>query len=384
MDGGAVSLEDIRGQPTLINVWATWCGPCREELPYLQSLHEAYSGHGLRVVGSSIDAAGSGRVVADFAAATGLTYEIWRDPDDRATFAFRMIGVPETILLDADGAIIRHWKGPIGHGMGVEGAIEEALGMAPEADMAVSQAGAIGLAVAFSAGLLSFLSPCVLPLVPAYATFITGMSLKEMSAGPASGTRSMHIRNAVLGRGLLFVLGFSAVFVSLGAAVSYVSSVFDAAVWIERVGGAAVILFGLHLLGAVRLQMLYRQRSLDMSGRSAGNAGALLVGMGFGAGWTPCIGPILAGILAMAAAGASAGAGATLLVAYSAGLATPFILSALAIGRFMAFLGMARRWMAWIERASGILLVGIGVLLLTGSLSALAGIFGEGLVDVEP
>ena len=395
VNGNPVSLDDLSGSPVLVNVWATWCEPCRRELPYLQSLHEAYSSDGLRVVGASIDAADDSLLVKNFASNMGMTYDIWLDPNDKATFAFRMIGVPETVLLDPDGAVIKQWRGPIEPGMGVETLIEDALGIRPEQPgdtslviaHGIRQAEPAELVLAFSAGLLSFLSPCVLPLIPAYATFITGMSLREISVRRTdSGSlskQSMNIRTAVLTRGLLFVLGFSAVFVSLGVAVSYVSSLFDLAVWIERIGGVVIIVFGLHLLGLLKIKSLYKQKSLDLSKRSTGNVGSLLVGMGFGAGWTPCIGPILAGILTVAAASSSVSAGAVLLTTYAAGLAVPFILSALAMDRFMAFLHVARRWMGWFERITGIVLIGMGVLLLTGSLSALAAIFGESLTGSQ-
>lgn len=416
-DGNPISLDDLAGSPALINIWATWCEPCRRELPYLQSLHIEYSDSGLRVIGASIDAADDAQLVGDFADSMGITYEIWLDPGDKATYAFRMLGVPETILIGPDGAILHQWRGPMGPGMGVERIIENALGTpsaAAQPDMAVVhsvvQPETAGLAIAFSAGLLSFLSPCVLPLIPTYATFITGMGLKEMSsrgasaglvrpkradrsvmsdgaaespAGTCAPQSVQRPRATVLVRGLLFILGFSTVFVSLGVAVSHVSYLFDAAVWVERIGEVIIILFGLHLLGILRIKKLYVQRSLNPSNISAGHTGSILVGMGFGAGWTPCIGPILAGILTIAAASSSVGTGAVLLVAYSAGLAVPFMLSALAMDRFMAFLHVARRWMGWIERTTGILLIGMGVMLMTGSLSVLASLFGESLMGAE-
>lgn len=406
IDGGSVSLQDHKGEIVLLNVWATWCEPCRRELPYLQSLHETYSIYGLRVIGTSVDAAGSGDIVKNFATATGMTYDIWLDPSDRATYAFRMIGVPETILIDADGGILHQWKGPIEAGMGVEDTLENALGVAapsPDqnqlAESAAFQIGSIipegqteslSWAIVFSAGLLSFLSPCVLPLVPAYATFITGTGIRRASEYETSHSTTsrpapsikVQSRFVILTRGLLFILGFSIVFVSLGAVVSHVSFTLDAATWIERIGGVIVIIFGLHLLGLLRLKWLYRQRSLNMAGRTAGNAGVILTGMGFGAGWTPCIGPILAAVLTLAATGQGAITGAALLAVYSAGLAVPFILSALAMDNFIKFLGRARRWMGWIERASGILLIGIGALLLTGSFSTiLAGLASSPLPE---
>jgi len=393
LDDSAVSLEDYRGRVLMLNIWATWCEPCREELPYIQSLHQQYSSDGLHVVGSSIDTPGSTKLVSEHADTMGLTYTVWRDADNKATFALRMIGVPETVLLDTQGRIIHHWRGPIEPGTGVEQIIEDALGISDGAtplesasDNIFSVSLPVGLAIAFSAGLLSFLSPCVLPLVPAYVAFITGTSAKEADRTIDAGgqmQKKLHLRQTALTRGSMFILGFSAVFISLGIVISYVSSLLDAALWIERIGGIVVIVFGLHLLGLLKIKRLYQQRSLNASRRFTGPLGALMVGMGFGAGWTPCIGPILAGILVVAAASSSVGMGVILLSVYSAGLAVPFIVSAIAIDRFVALFSRIKRRMQWIEKTSGVLLVGIGVLLLTGSFSALAELF-SGILTASP
>ena len=266
----------------------------------------------------------------------------------------------------------------------------------------------ISIGVAFVAGLLSFLSPCVLPLIPAYASFITGMSLKELSTAQSSdktgkfsqdeitestngreevvgqSTSKFRIQTMVLTKGLLFVLGFSIIFVILGSAVSYAGTMFDeATLWIERIGGIVLIAFGLHLIGILKLSKLNMQKSMNFQNRSTKNIGSLFVGMAFGAGWTPCIGPILAGILTMAATSSGWIAGTSLLIAYSAGLAIPFIISALAIDRFMTFFNRIKRWIGWIERGSGMLLIGIGGLLLTGSLSVLATYFPNTEINLD-
>ena len=183
LEGNPVSLKDLEGNPVLINVWATWCEPCRRELPYLQSLHEKYSENGLIIVGTSIDTAGKDEQVKSFSETMGMTYTVWRDSSDKATFAFRMMGVPETVLLASDGSILHQWKGPIEPGMDVEPRIENALGITSDLELeSLASIQNVGLAIAFSAGLLSFLSPCILPLIPAYTSFITGMSLKELSS----------------------------------------------------------------------------------------------------------------------------------------------------------------------------------------------------------
>ena len=179
----------------------------------------------------------------------------------------------------------------------------------------------------------------------------------------------------------MFVLGFTIVFVTLGVTVSYASSFFvDATTWIERIGGIIIIAFGLHLLGILNIKKLNQQKKFDFSNRLTKNVGSILVGMAFGAGWTPCIGPILAGILTIAATSSTISDGALLLGAYSTGLAIPFILSALAIDQFLIFFKKIKKWIGWIERVSGIMLIGIGVLLLTGSLTVINSMFGDSIV----
>ncbi|HEX8394921.1 MAG TPA: cytochrome c biogenesis protein CcdA [Longimicrobium sp.] len=225
----------------------------------------------------------------------------------------------------------------------------------------------LGLFVAFSAGLLSFLSPCVLPLVPSYATFITGMTLDELS------TDERRTRRTALVHGLLFVAGFTAVFMIMGASATFLGSLMRyASTWVERIGGALLVLFGLYLLGLLRLPGAGREWRMHLSHKPAGYLGTVAVGVTFGAGWTPCIGPVLGGILTLAATRASMGQGIGLLFVYSAGLAIPFLLSTLLIDRFLvAFRGL-RRWLKWINRINGGLLVVIGLLMLLGHFSAMS------------
>ena len=226
----------------------------------------------------------------------------------------------------------------------------------------------LGLFVAFSAGLLSFLSPCVLPLVPSYATFITGMSLDELQQ-----TEERRAKRAVMVHGLLFVAGFTAVFMVLGASATFLGGLMNyASRWVERVGGVLLILFGLYLIGLLRLPGAGREWRMHLAEKPVGYLGTVLVGVTFGAGWTPCIGPVLGGILTLAAARGTMGEGMGLLAMYSAGLAIPFLLSTLLIGRFMGAFGRMRRWLPWINRISGAMLVILGLLMLTGEFSRLA------------
>jgi cytochrome c-type biogenesis protein len=230
----------------------------------------------------------------------------------------------------------------------------------------------IGLAVAFAAGLLSFLSPCVLPLIPSYVTFITGMSLDDLT----ESNRVRADRNrTVLVHGVLFVLGFTLVFVALGASATFLGSLFlYASRWVSRVGGVLLIVFGLYLLGLLRIPGAAREWRVHLGDKPVGYVGTVLVGVTFGAGWTPCIGPVLGGILTLAATSGSLGSGMGLLLVYSLGLAIPFLAAALLLDRFLGGMKHFRRWLPWVSRVSGVLLLVLGVLLLTGSFTTLSGI----------
>jgi cytochrome c-type biogenesis protein len=229
------------------------------------------------------------------------------------------------------------------------------------------QAASLGWVVAFTAGLLSFLSPCVLPLVPSYATFITGMSLDELSG------QESRARRAVLLHGVLFVLGFTLVFVALGASATFLGSLLRwASRWVQVGGGVLLVLLGLYLLGLLRLPGAEREWRMHLADKPVGYLGTVLVGVTFGAGWTPCIGPVLGGILTLAGTSGSVGHGMGLLAAYSAGLAIPFLLATVLLERFLVGFKRMRRWLPWINRISGVLLLALGVLMLTGSFTTLS------------
>jgi cytochrome c-type biogenesis protein len=218
-------------------------------------------------------------------------------------------------------------------------------------------------ALAFVAGLLSFLSPCVLPLIPSYVGFLTGLTLEELEVR----------RGTALAHALWFVAGFSLIFIALGATASALGVLLlRSQVWIGRIGGVVVILFGLYLLGVLRPGILMRERKVQLARKPLGYLGSAFVGITFGAAWTPCIGPILGAILTLAAAEGSLGHGAALLTAYSAGLALPFMLTALALDRFLAWFQRFRPYLAWVERIAGGLLILLGVLLLTDRFTLLA------------
>lgn len=222
----------------------------------------------------------------------------------------------------------------------------------------------LGLFVAFVAGLLSFLSPCVLPLVPSYIGYLTGMTLPEVSGR----------RRPALVHAILFVAGFSLIFILLGASATALGRALNQyQVWIQRVGGVLIIGFGLVCLGVVRADFLMRERRVQMEEKPVGYLGSMLVGMAFAAGWTPCIGPVLGAILGLAATSNDLARGTLLLVAYSAGLAVPFLLAALALESFLGWFQRFRRYLPWVMRVSGALLVFVGVLMVTGEFTRLAG-----------
>lgn len=217
--------------------------------------------------------------------------------------------------------------------------------------------------VAFTAGLLSFLSPCVLPLVPSYVTFITGMGLDDVS----------RARRTALIHATLFVLGFTFIFVALGAGASVFGQLLrEYRVWIARVGGVLMVLMGLWMLDVIRVGALQQERRMHLSDKPIGYLGTVLVGIAFGAGWTPCLGPTLGAILLLAANESELGKGITLLTAYSMGLAVPFLLSALALERFLGFFQKFRHNLGKVNRIAGILLVVVGILMFTGWFERLA------------
>lgn len=223
----------------------------------------------------------------------------------------------------------------------------------------------IGIMVIFTAGVLSFLSPCVLPLVPSYLSFVTGMSLEDLQEG--------FDRRRVLVHSGLFVAGFTLVFVLLGASASFLGSfLLYNSDWIARIGGIVIIAFGLHLMGVFQLAPLLREKRVHLSGKPVGYIGTVGVGIAFGAGWTPCIGPVLGAVLTLAASREHMAQGMSLLFVYSMGLAIPFLLAALALERFLNAFSKFRRFLPVVQKASGVLLVVLGILLLTGSFSLLA------------
>jgi cytochrome c-type biogenesis protein len=232
----------------------------------------------------------------------------------------------------------------------------------------------ISFPLAFLAGILSFLSPCVLPLVPSYVSFITGISFEDLREG--TDRRKIHFLTVT--NSLSFIAGFSTVFIALGASSSAVGKFFfNYQDWIRIVGGILVIFFGLFVSGVIRLDFLTRERKFHMTGKPAGYIGSFFVGMTFAAAWTPCIGPILGTILLYASSRGSAAYGFKLLAVYSLGLALPFFLSSLMFNTFLSYVVKIRKYMKVIMITSGALLIVFGVLLLTNNVRALTAFFPD-------
>jgi cytochrome c-type biogenesis protein len=228
----------------------------------------------------------------------------------------------------------------------------------------------VNILTAFLAGLVSFISPCVLPLIPAYLSFLTGSSLEELKAQSDTASRARVMFHA-----LAFVAGFTVVFMAIGLSASALGSVFvDYKDWIARIGGVVVIVLGLNMIGVFKIPMLMMDKRLQVRSANSSVFASFLVGIGFAAGWSPCIGPILSGIILLASR-EQYGPAAFLLFVYSMGLAVPFLITAAAITRALGALNRVKRYLGAIEIGAGAFLVATGLVLITGSFGRVAGFF---------
>jgi len=225
------------------------------------------------------------------------------------------------------------------------------------------------LVIAFVGGLASFLSPCVLPLVPGYISLISGVSIDHLKEG---GEVRTHARRAVMMNSLAFNAGLSLIFVALGAAAGLIGSAITSNPWIRIIGGLIIIAFGLQLMGVLKVGALYRDTRKFSDEKPRGMLGSFTLGLAFAAGWTPCIGPILGGILGLAATSGGWRSGLVLSAFYSAGLAVPFLLTGLGINQFLGFYTRFRRHLHKVEVVSGVLLICIGLLVATNNVTRLA------------
>jgi cytochrome c-type biogenesis protein len=228
--------------------------------------------------------------------------------------------------------------------------------------------------IAFTAGLLSFVSPCVLPLVPSYITYITGVSFKDLTD---QKTKS-RVRWATVLHSILFIAGFSTVFILMGASASYLGQLLiEYQTWIMKVGGVLIIILGIQFTGIINIPFLQMEKRFEMRKKPLGYLGSFLVGVVFAAGWTPCIGPILSTILIYASTAKSFTTGILLLAVYSLGLGIPFFLSSLAFNSFLSAFDKIKRYMRWITLVSGIFLIIIGILILTDTFRIINAFFNQ-------
>jgi cytochrome c-type biogenesis protein len=235
----------------------------------------------------------------------------------------------------------------------------------------------IGFGAAFLAGLLSFVSPCVLPIVPPYLAYLAGVSFSDLQSAEMERERARRIIISAVA----FVLGFSTVFVALGATASFVGQAiaqyFD---MLSIIAGIIIVIMGLHFLGVFRIALLYREARVDVRKKPAGVVGAYVMGLAFAFGWTPCVGPVLAAILFIAGSEDTALRGAGLLAVYSLGIGLPFLLAAVFASRFIGWANRFKRHMGTVEKAMGALLVLTGILFITGQMSRIA----QWLLDTFP
>jgi len=226
----------------------------------------------------------------------------------------------------------------------------------------------IAFTAAFTAGLLSFLSPCILPLVPSYFSFITGISVDNLTQTADGASRRKIIMSTSA-----FVLGFSVIFILLGATAAFFSGlIYEASAYLRIVGGIMIIVLGLHLLGILRIRALNMDKRIHLNKKPVHFVGALVIGMAFAAGWSPCIGPLLGSVLILAANQDTVSRGMGLLTVYSAGLALPFMLLSVGIHYMLRFVRRASKAVRYINMIAGVLLIITGLLLMTDSLSVLS------------
>src|SRR5215216_6767338 len=239
----------------------------------------------------------------------------------------------------------------------------------------------ITIAIAFAAGLLSFLTPCVLPLVPGYISLISGVSVEHLK-GEGGGSRT-SARRAVIINSLAFNAGVSLIFILLGATAGWVGNVLFSTPWVRIVGGVVIILFGLQMMGVLKVGALYRDTRKFSEEKPRGPFGAAMLGVAFAAGWTPCIGPILGGIIGLAATSGGWKSGLVLSAFYAAGLAIPFLVTGLVLNQFLGFYSKFRRHLHKVEVASGVLLIVIGLMVASNSLTWVASVASRYLPNAE-
>ena len=228
----------------------------------------------------------------------------------------------------------------------------------------------LSIPIVFGAGILSFLSPCVLPLVPPYLSYMGGTTFEELQKDGSTGSAAWW-RTVITS--LFFILGFSTIFVGLGASATLFGELLRSSLsWLTQLAGVIIIVMGLHFLGIFKIALLYRQAKFEGPSKASGPVGGYLLGLAFALGWTPCIGPILAAILPVAASSETAWQGAGLLAVYSAGLGVPFFIAALAVRPFMTFFKNFKKHLGLVEKVMGVFLIITGILFLTGDFTRIS------------
>ncbi len=230
----------------------------------------------------------------------------------------------------------------------------------------------VSIFIAFTAGLLSFVSPCVLPLIPSFVTYITGLTFEELT----SGIDKKRVRTLTIINSMAFIGGFTVIFVLLGASATFIGRfLLEYQDVIRKAGGILIILFGLYIMGVINFDFLQRDKRIHVKNKPSGYIGSFLVGMAFAAGWTPCVGPILGSILIYASTSKSVLKGMGLLAVYSLGLGIPLFISSIAINTFLMTFRKISRYMKGITIASGIFLVIIGIMIFTDYFTLLSALF---------
>lgn len=365
VEGGQFRLSDYRGRPVVLNFFASWCDPCREEADVVRDLVQGAPAGGYEVLGVAFRDGREGAL--RFMAQESLDLPVAMDDDGAVGRSYHVLGPPATFFLDGRGVIRHQFLGPLTPDQAQAGLLA-AGGTDPASSTA--PAGGPGLLLAFGLGLLSFLSPCVLPLLPAYLGFISGLSAAELTSGAEAR------RWQVSGRALAFTLGLILVFTALGASASLLGGLLTSyRTLLARLAGVAVVTLGLHLTGVVRIPLLHREFRPGMRRTDPTTPGGLLGAAGTGAafalGWTPCVGPVLGTILLLAGQQRTVGAGTMLLLAYGMGLGIPFILAGLLLNQLIDRLKGLHRHLGLVEKLSGLLLIGTGILLILDKLGAL-------------
>lgn len=346
LDGKRIELYRNDGKPTLIHFWASWCTPCKEEMPQVEKAYEQY-GHQANFMIINLTAVDDENKAKQFIKDGGYRFPILFDRNGDVSQMYQVNSIPATFLVDRNGRMIKQV-------MGAMSADQWKEMMGQIASQGGKPWAAIPWWLAFAAGLLSFLSPCVLPVYPFYLSYITGISVGQLKGKALAWNR----RKTIMAHTLFFILGFSAIFYALGFSFSWLGQWFEAYKDLLRMLGAVFIFtMGLVMLEIFQPSFLMREKRFHVSNRRFGYLGSALAGVAFAAGWTPCIGPILSSVLALTAVYPRAGL--AYITAYNIGFAIPFFVMAF----FLGYIPWIYKYSTTLMKAGGVLMVFMGILL---------------------